>query len=240
MFIDVFPTNEAADPDLLAGKTVMVIDVLRATSTITTALANGASQVLPVLTIEEAQQRASKFSPNTYLLGGERKALKIPGFHLDNSPRSYGKELVENKTIIYTTSNGTKAIHRASAAKTLLLASFLNARAAARRAWEAGGDVYILCAGTRGRYSLDDAACAGMLVQYLRELQPGAQLGDLAYTLQHLYRSHRKGILQLISQASHYQRLMDMGLEADIMYCLQEDIYTLVPRYNALQGMITP
>lgn len=236
--MDVFPTTEAAEPDLLAGKTVLVIDVLRATSTITTALANGAAQVLPVLTIEEAHRRASNFSPNTYLLGGERGALKIPNFHLDNSPRSYDKEVVENKTIIFTTTNGTRAINRALSAQTLLLASFLNARAAARRAWGAGKDIYILCAGTRGRYSLDDAACAGMLLQYLRELQPAAQLGDLAYTLQHLYRTHRRGILQLISQASHYQRLVDLGLEADIMYCLQENIYTTVPRWDIEKNML--
>ncbi|NLP18783.1 MAG: 2-phosphosulfolactate phosphatase [Firmicutes bacterium] len=238
MFMDVFPTSEAASTDLLAGKTVLVIDVLRATSTITTALANGASQVLPVLTIKEAHRRASDFAPDTYLLGGERKALKIPNFHLDNSPRAYVREVVKNKTIIFTTTNGTRAINRALSAQTLLLASFLNARAAARRAWEAGKDVYLLCAGTRGRYSLDDAACAGMLLQYLRKLQPGAQLGDLAYTLLHLYRTHRKGILQLISQASHYQRLVDMGLEADIMYCLQENIYTAVPRWDKKQNMI--
>ena len=88
MHIDVFPTAGGADQEALAGKTVLIIDVLRATSTITTALANGAAAVLSVLTIDAAREAAACLPPGTFLLGGERKALKIPGFDLDNSPGS--------------------------------------------------------------------------------------------------------------------------------------------------------
>lgn len=238
MLIDVFPTATGADPELLAGKTVLIIDVLRATSTITTALANEAAGVLPVLTIAEAKEAAETLAPGTFLLGGERKALKIPGFDLDNSPRQYRKGVVAGKTIIITTTNGTVAIKQAFPAATLLIASFLNARAVAREAWKIGTDIYLLCAGTRNRFSLDDAACAGMLVHYLQELEPKARLGDLAFTLRHLYLAYQKDLPHLISHASHYQRLVVLGLEADIAYCLQQNIYNVVPRWDKKQNLI--
>jgi len=238
LYIDVFATAGGADPGLLAGKTVLIIDVLRATSTITTALANGAAGVLPVLTIAEAREAAAGLTPRTFLLGGERKALKIPGFDLDNSPRQYTREVVAGKTIIMTTTNGTVAIKQAFPAAALLIASFLNARAAAREAWKTGTDIYLLCAGTRNRFSLDDAACAGLLVHCLQELEPGARLGDLAFALRHLYLSYRDDLPHLISHASHYQRLMDLGLEADIAYCLQQDVYDVVPRWDKERNLI--
>jgi len=238
LHIDVFPTAGGADQEALAGKTVLIIDVLRATSTITTALANGAAAVLSVLTIDAAREAAACLPPGTFLLGGERKALKIPGFDLDNSPRQYTREAVAGKTIVMTTTNGTVAIKKALPAAKLLIASFLNARAVAREAWQRGTDIYLLCAGTRNRFSLDDAACAGMLVNYLQEMEPQARLGDLAFTLRQLYLSHQEDLPHLISHASHYQRLVDLGLEADIAYCLQQDIYHVVPWLDKEQNLI--
>jgi 2-phosphosulfolactate phosphatase len=232
LYIDVFPTADSIIPAQLAGKTALVIDVLRATSTITTALNNGAVQIYPTATIAEARRVASCFPAGTYLLGGERKGVQIPGFDLDNSPLRYKKEIVAAKTIIFTTSNGTKTIKHGKTAQTLLLAAFLNAKPAARMAWETKQDIFLLCSGTNGRFSLDDAACAGLLIEYLRQLDKRARLSDLAFTLHQLYLSHCNRLPDLLAHASHYRRLLDLNLQADIAYCLQTNICTIVPFWD--------
>jgi 2-phosphosulfolactate phosphatase len=232
MYIDTFPTAAATLPQMLSGNTALVIDVFRATSTMTTALANGASQILPAATVSEARQLAADLTPGSYLLGGERKAVLIPGFDLDNSPRAYGEDLVKAKTIVFTTSNGTKAIRRATTAQNLFLAAFLNARAAAKLAAETKRDVFLVCAGTNDKFSLDDAVCAGLLIEHLTSLKPRARLSDFSLALHQLYLAHRHKLAQLMAKASHHRRLLDLNLKDDITYCLQQDIFNLVPLWD--------
>ncbi|MDK2784441.1 MAG: 2-phosphosulfolactate phosphatase [Bacillota bacterium] len=215
----------------------VVIDVLRATSVMVTALAHGARSVRPVAEIEEAKALAAAFPPGTALCGGERRALPIPGFALGNSPLEYTPEKVAGKTIILTTTNGTRALAALRQVEPLFIGAFLNARAVARTLAQLGRDAVLVCSGTRGRFSLDDVACAGLIVAHLKALVPGLELDDLAYASLVLYETHRSNLRELIAHAGHYQYLISIGLEPDIAYCLKQDIFDLVPR--AVAGEVT-
>jgi len=142
-------------------KTVVVIDVLRASSTIITALENGARAVVPVLTPDEAVTLKSRYDSENVLLGGERGGLKIQGFDLGNSPLEYKKEVVEGKTIVFTTTNGTNAIRLSGSADNLLIGAYLNLEAVVNKALELDKDILLLCAGRQNGFALEDAACAG-------------------------------------------------------------------------------
>lgn len=214
----------------------VVIDVLRATSVMITALAHGARAVRPVAEIEEARALAATFPPGTALCGGERRALPIPGFPLGNSPLEYTPEKVAGKTVILTTTNGTQALAALRHVEPLFIGAFLNAGAVARTLAHLGQDAILVCSGTRGRFSLDDASCAGRIVAHLKALVPDLVLDDLAYAALLLFETHRTNLRELISHAGHYQYLLSLGLEPDIAYCLQEDIFDLVP--SASEGQI--
>ncbi|NPV27657.1 MAG: 2-phosphosulfolactate phosphatase [Firmicutes bacterium] len=158
----------------LENRVVVVIDILRTISVMVTALHNGACGIIPVLSIEEAEERAAQFVSGFCLRGGEQGALKIPHFDLGNSPLEYSPEVVRGKTIILTTSNGTRAIRRVQVANHILIGSFLNARAAATRAYqlanEMDSDLVVLCAGMGDRFSLDDYFCAGLICRLIEAL----------------------------------------------------------------------
>ena len=207
--------------------TAVVIDVLRATSSIATALYNGCEQLLPVETVEEARElRTEKYTDA--LLAGEREAILIPGFDLGNSPFDYDKPKVHGRTIIMTTTNGTSALHAASRAETVYTASFVNAGAVCEAV---GGisDLVIVCAGTKGRFSVEDTLCAGLLADRLSD---GAVLGDTALAAQAMYRYFAKDITSRVKQSSHAAKLIRLGFEKDIEYCLQTDVIPLTPLYK--------
>lgn len=211
-----------------SSKIAIVIDVLRATSVMTTALNNGAKAVIPAASIEEAktifEQRADK---NT-LLAGERNAVKIEGFHLGNSPLEYITEKVKDKTIIQTTTNGTVAINAVSAAKQVLAGCFLNAVAVADYVSYQPYDLVIVCAGTNGFFSLDDALCAGMLIKLIND-RTGIESDDLGKLLNHFFVSETGNIAQKLAGCKHLQYLYSKGFRADIEYCLQPGLLATVP-----------
>src|SRR5262249_8185995 len=144
--IDVYLLPALVEPHELTGKTVVVIDVLRATTTIIHALASGAREVLPFLEIGEAQQKATEVG-ETAVLGGERGGKPIPGFDLGNSPAEYTPDKVRGKTVVFTTTNGTRAMLRCHAAQRVLVGAFVNFSAVCR---EVGGEqeLAFVCAGT--------------------------------------------------------------------------------------------
>lgn len=235
MFVEVYPTSQSLlDAE---NKIVIVIDVLRATSVITTALKNGAEKVIPVVTVEEALQLKKNLNQNA-LLGGERKAIKPEGFDMGNSPLEYVADKVCGKTVILTTSNGTKAIKSCQNAKDIIIGCFLNAKAVARevvsRSQALGGDVDIvlLCAGTLGNFSLDDIVCAGAIIERIVKLHQDLEFSDLATVARLLYQSTSDKIYNLISIAKHYKTLKELGFEKDVDYCLQQDILDIVPIYD--------
>lgn len=226
MKISLIPSVDYIKEEELMDKVVVVIDVLRATTVITTALSNGSVEVIPALEIEDA----IKLKKNLELLGGERKGLKIEGFDLSNSPLEYTRERIGGKTIIMTTTNGTRAIHKSLSADLIIIGSVVNGRAAAERAVKENKDIVIVCAGTHGKFSLDDYICAGKIIYHAYETE-NCVLEDLAATAYMAYRDNRNNLISYASMASHYKYLKSIGREDDLNYCFTEDIIDIVPEY---------
>ncbi len=228
MYIDLITTGDQVTMDYVRNTTTIVVDVLRATSVIITALKNGAKSVVPVISVEEALETRKKLE--NVILGGERRARKIEGFDLSNSPCEYTHTAVHDKNVIITTTNGTKAIKRSSAANQVYIGGFLNALAVSSKACQIGDDVVIVNAGTNGHFSMDDFIASGAIIKELIQ-QTDCKLSDLAQTALLTYENY-PDIFSYIEKAHHYKILMELGLEADIQYCMQKDIYDLVPEYK--------
>jgi 2-phosphosulfolactate phosphatase len=165
--LNVYALPKFVEPEELAGSTAVVIDVLRASTTIVYALEAGARQVIPCLEIADALALAEQLAAEDVVLGGERRGLAIDGFQLGNSPEEYSADRVEGKTVILTTTNGTRALVHARQAGRVLVASFVNAAAIVAKLLD-GEKISLLCAGTDGLISDDDVLLAGMLVDRLQ------------------------------------------------------------------------
>lgn len=234
MNIDVIISADDIRPELITNKVVVVIDMLRATSVITTALANGAEKVIPVLTVEESFKIAESLN-NEVILGGERRAVKIDGFHMSNSPLEYTKQEVEGKTVILSTTNGTKAINNCLEADKIYIGCMLNAKAVADKLIELDKDVVFVNAGTLGKFSIDDFICAGYMIKCISE-NSNSIISDLAFTAKYVY-DNNNNVLDYIKNARHYEVLKSLNLEADIQYCVKKDLFSIVPEYK--HGEIT-
>ena len=233
MNISVISTAQQAQDIDFGGKVAVVIDVLRATSVITTALENGAREVVPVKTIEEAQSLYAQLEPTMTLRGGERHAVKIESFDFGNSPLEYTKERVGGKTVILTTTNGTNAINNVKGADEVVLACFRNAEAVAHHLVETsqcGGstNIVIVCAGTEGRFSLDDGLCAGLLIDLLQQ-KVEVELDDLGILVHHYYHENKANLLAALSGCFHLKRLVSLGFESDVRFCLETNCASAVP-----------
>lgn len=237
--VDVYPTviniPETAD---LAGRTAVVIDVLRATTTITTALANGADTVVPVLTPEEAFQIVRKNPERRFVLGGERKAVLIPGFDLGNSPLEYTPSRVGSLPVLFTTTNGTRAIRRAAGADRVYIASFLNAPAVAEALLREGRDVAICCAGSHDQFTLEDAACAGAILDFMNGPDVLIKTNDMGLVVRELYRRFEGRLSDLLHLAEHGQLLVKLGMQEDLAFCAQLGTTTLIPQYREGQVVL--
>lgn len=223
---DLVISHEFIKDGELAGKTVVVIDTLRATSVITTALANGARSVKCVM--EPGDALALKAHYPALLLGGERNSLKIQGFDFSNSPLEYTKEAVSGKELVMTTSNGTKTLLKSGAGEHVLIGCLLNAGAVMRKALELGQDIVFVNAGTAGQFSLDDFITVGAL---LHEAKIDLELSDAARGALLLYEGH-PDIHSALSHCLHYNRLKSLGLERDLEYCLSINRFSIVPVYK--------
>ena len=219
----------------VTGKTCIVIDVLRATSTITAALLAGAAKVIPQNEIAAARALALQ-NPGS-LLCGERGGLLIEGFQLGNSPLAYQPQIVSGKTLITTTTNGTNAILACQGGSAIFLGSLNNAWAVAEQAAALEQDILILCAGTRGNPSYDDMLAAGSIVYRLRQLHSQATYLDSCFAVLAIYEKERNNLYQGILLSSHSQLLAQLSMEEDIAYCAQENITQRVPVYR--DGIVT-
>jgi 2-phosphosulfolactate phosphatase len=233
MKIRLMPRVEDIDEREIAGSNVIVIDVLRATSVIVTALNNGARGVIPVLSPEEAFKVRDRVGESA-VLGGERKGVRIEGFDGGNSPLEYTKEFIGGKTLITTTSNGTRAIRGCSGAECIFTGSFLNGRSAAKAA--AGLDISIVCAGTLGKFSLDDFLCAGYIIECLLNMND-YELDDISFLAYHTYAGNSSSLESFIKNAAHSRYLTSLGMEKDVYYCLERDAIHIAPIYK--DGIIT-
>lgn len=223
----------------LTDKLVVVIDILRASSTIVTALSEGAKRIIPVYSIEDALKQAHTFNPGEVLLAGERDGKKITGFTLGNSPFEYKKNIVKEKTLILSTTNGVKAIERVKQAKRLIIGSFLNATAVAQCCLDYSGEVLLVCSGDRGALSLEDAVCAGMIAEICKQVLPELEFrSDDCIVAFQLYEKFKNDFLKMMKESIWGKHLAQMGLEKDLVYCSQRNIYSAIPIGNVKSNAI--
>ena len=222
--------------DLSDDRTIVAIDVLRATSSLTTALAHGALQIYATDSIDEALE-FHRQNPNS-VLSGERNGNILRGFDLGNSPKEFSRKNVGEKTVISCTTNGTKAIHAAKGAKNLLLGSILNASAVAQAVLDIGDPVLFLCAGTQGSVSLDDVIGAGLMIDRILEKRSDLTLTDSAMIAHQSYRFFEKDLLSGLKQSAHGEKLTRMKRGNDLVLCSQIDIYDTIPVYDKRSGCI--
>lgn len=234
MKVDIIISADDIKENKIVNKSVVVIDILRATSVIVTAINNGCEKVIPVLTVDEAVKIAEK-DRKTYMLGGERDALKIQGFDFSNSPLEYNKEKVKGKTLVMTTTNGTRAIKASSNAKNIIIGAMINARAVTKKLMELGDDVVIINSGTNGEFSIDDFLCSGYIISILKR-ECEVKLSDIATTSLYIYENN-KDIKSFIKYANHYKKIEELGLHEDLEYCCQKDIIDSIPECK--DGIIT-
>ncbi len=213
----------------------VVFDVLRATSTMVTALGHGAAAILPVAEIPEALDLRQR-QPDI-LLAGERDGVRIEGplaggisFDLGNSPREFTEARVKGKTIAMTTTNGTRALRACSPVSAVLLGSFLNLRATAHLIESlAPADLLLVCSGTLDQVAYEDLLGAGALCDLVWPSYTGAAVADSAHFARRLYRLEQNGLLGAVSQSRNGRRLLaHPDLRADVPFCLQRDLFGLV------------
>jgi 2-phosphosulfolactate phosphatase len=214
------------------GKTVVVIDVLRATSTMIIALENGCSGFIPVSTVEEAMQLAALKKDPDLLLGGERNAMPLEGFHLGNSPRDYRPEKVRGKVVVLTTTNGTQALLAARKAAEVFIGAFLNISALSRRLEETGRDVIIACSGEKSLFCLEDTVCGGAIIDRLEQEGVSLLKNDAAMAAKVLYEYYEGDIHGMLAGCDWGQYLESVGLGKDLRICAQTDSSQLVPVYR--------
>jgi len=224
----VFFTLQEAEGAVLQDHTAVVIDVLRASSTIVAALAAGAQSIYPVVSTEEAIKLATLLGREDALLAGERRGLKVEGFDLGNSPREFTPETVGGKRVVMSTTNGTRALVSVAGAERILVASFLNLSAVAVAC--AGAErLAVVCAGREGRFSIEDAVCAGMLLGRLKERLGGAleveDAGRAALALAEAL------VLDdaLFEDAAAARALAKIDMLDDVSWCVRLDVEELVP-----------
>jgi 2-phosphosulfolactate phosphatase len=257
MKIEVYYSPAVLDEHHCKDKKVVVIDVFRASTTIVTALMNGAKEVVPVDNVETATKIAASLFQGQSLLCGERNGKRIEGFDLGNSPASYTNEFIGGKTLVFCSTNGSVALVKAKHAKHLTVCSFLNLSAvktfllepveyatAAERRYD---DIIIVCGGLYNDFSLEDTLCAGMLVDKLTadlnrkplheknpSVSPSAvpHLSDAALAAQMLYRGFRNNYSETAKLSQHGKYLAGIGFESDLDLCVQLDTTDTLPVFE--------
>lgn len=235
MKIDVYFTPLGLKEEDLAGRGVVVIDVLRATTTIVTALANGAKAVVPAASSEEAVRLTANLEKNGILLAGERKSLKIAGFQLGNSPREMTPEVVAGKTIFLATTNGTPALVAAQGGAPVLVGGAVNFTALAERAravFSERADLAIVCAGRDKQFALEDAYTAGRLIKAVKKGVPPKKLilndgAKVALDLTARYKNWRDAL----EKCDAARQLAEVDLAADVAFSAKADRFAVVPVY---------
>ncbi len=232
MKINVLFTPVSADELYFTGKTSVVIDILRATTTIVSALGNGAKEIIPVATVEFAVKVSGGMFGGQTLLGGERNTKKIEGFALGNSPAEYSEENVSGKSIILYTTNGTKAIVKAKFSENLAICAFSNITAVANYLVKLGTDVEILCSGRSNNFSMEDTVCAGKLIGEILQLKEDCELTDSARAASALSKSFGKSILKMLRESEHGKILIANGFEDDLIYCSKLNTSDILPVFS--------
>lgn len=222
--IDVCLSPKLIDDYNVQGKIVVVVDILRATSCMVTAFAYGAAAIIPVEHVEDCYS----YQHQDYIVAAERDGKVVEGFQFGNSPFSFQQGSIMGKTVVITTTNGTTAIKRSAEAEQIIIGSFLNLTSVANYIIAQEKDVIIVCAGWKFKMNLEDTIFAGALIQ---KVQPHfSSTNDSTITASILYNQAKYDLFDFITlHSSHYKRLKSLSLDKDILFCLQQDIFTNIP-----------
>lgn len=234
MRLDVLLGESLPTPADVAGRVVVVIDVLRASTTMVEALANGARAVVPFAEVDDVVTAAKRYGRNEVCLAGERRSRVIPGFDAGNSPREMTAERVAGRTLLMTTTNGTAALLATHGAWRTYVGAFVNLSVTADRvvdAMRAGRDAMLVCAGQDRRFALEDAACAGVLVARIAKGVRGAALGDAARMVRRMARRYSTDVQALATDAAHARTLAEAGFADDVAFCLAHDRTSVLATY---------
>ncbi len=210
---------------------VVVVDILRATSCMTTAFAYGIDTIAPFAKLEHCLA----MKVNGFYTAGERDGKKVDGFDLGNSPFEYQDPKLKGAKIAFTTTNGTQAIVKSLGASEIIIGSFLNLTAVANHLKTLPQNILVVCAGWKGKFNLEDTLFAGALVEKLKgEVNPAC---DAPLAAQALYNQAKSNMVGFLSNSSHVKRLAKLNIHKDITFCLTEDTYSVVPvlRDNVLR-----
>jgi 2-phosphosulfolactate phosphatase len=240
MKLDVLLTPGELMPGDIAERTVVVIDVLRASSTIVQALAAGARALFPVASIEEALRLANTLGRDEVLLCGERKSLPIEGFDLGNSPGDFTPERVGGKTLVMSTTNGTGAMMAAAAASRVVVGSFLNLQAVVDELVRTAAEPVFLCSGRETKFGLEDAVCAGKMASAVMEaVEGGWELNDGALAALALAERYAE-LDSLFAQVAAGKQIVEAGLDDDLVFCARTDLLEVIPVLHDRQISLAP
>lgn len=235
MKIDTFlAPNFEIEEDYFNNSLCIYIDVLRASSTICAAIMNGAKEIIPIADAEQAMRIYSGLDREIRLIGGEKNMQKPANFNLGNSPLDYSRELVKDKTIIFSTTNGTNIFQYGRNSQHRIITAFVNFHKtienieAILKNNNKIDSINILCAGNNTLFSYEDTLCAGNLISELARLTD-IELSDSAHAAKVLFEFHKIDLFNFIKSRDHAQRMATMELESDIDLCLQYDIFPVVP-----------
>jgi len=222
--IEVCLTPALLDLYAIENSIVVVIDILRATSSITYGIENGAEAIIPVMNVEDCLAYTDK----TFLLAAERNGQVVEGFDFGNSPFSYTAEKVAGKTVVLTTTNGTKAMHLAQErAYQVIVGSFLNLSAICNYLKKENKDVLLLCAGWKDNFNLEDTLFAGAVVE---QLQNDFTVGDdSSVAALDMYQLAKGDLREYLKKSSHNHRLVKLNIEEDVKFCLKLDVCKAIP-----------
>jgi 2-phosphosulfolactate phosphatase len=236
MRLDVVFTPAGLTSIEVQGRTVFVIDILRATTTMCAALAHGAKAVIPAASTEEALRLAQTIGSEDLLLAGERNCVTIPGFQLGNSPLEMRDATVRGKTLIVSTTNGTKALLACMGAAAVYPTAAVNLTLAAERASEAianDGELLIVCAGRDGGFALDDAYCAGRLIAAaLGSRKPHRALNDAGLASLDLVRRYGDRWERPLTYSRGGRELLRLGFRDDVLDAARLDAYPVLPLFH--------
>jgi 2-phosphosulfolactate phosphatase len=227
--IELFLTPAEAGRASLDDRQIVIIDVLRSCTSIVTALAHGASKIIPVETVEEATRLAQTLDPKSRLLCGERDGRKVGGFDLGNSPLEYTRDRVDGATLIFASTNASPLMAGLLEGHEQRLLGYVNLGAVAAGVLADGHDLAIVCAGKNGRFALEDASCAGALIARLWDAGGGVDLDDAATMALEFDRAHGRSPEAILRRSEHGRYLIELGFESDLPACAKVDSYPLAP-----------